>query len=87
GYVQWLQRLAEKEQTLTHEYRLGKKDGSVIWVRDTAVSRRLEDGSLVGDSVLTDITDLKNENRDLRFLNETIPCGFLKYTCEKQPRV
>ena len=27
------------------------------------------------------------ENSDLQFLDETIPCGFLKYTCEKQPRI
>ena len=37
--------------------------------------------------MLTDISDLKRENSDLQFLNETIPCGFMKYTCEKQPRV
>ena len=37
--------------------------------------------------MLTDITELKNENQNLRFLNETIPCGFVKYTCEKAPRI
>ena len=29
----------------------------------------------------------KNENNNLQFLNDTIPCGFLRYTCEKQPRI
>ena len=30
--------------------------------------------------------NLKN-NSNLAFLNDTIPCGFIKYTCEKQPRI
>ena len=42
---------------------------------------------MTGESVLCDITDLKRENEDLRFLGETIPCGFLRCTCEKQPRI
>ncbi|NLD86954.1 MAG: PAS domain S-box protein [Clostridiales bacterium] len=86
-YSDFIERLACKDQTLTEEYRLIKKDGTVIWVRDIAASKKTYKGIPVGTSVLTDITDLKNENDDLRFLNETIPCGFLKYTCEKQPRI
>ncbi|MGN0312143.1 MAG: PAS domain-containing protein [Lachnospiraceae bacterium] len=86
-YSAFLKRLAGKEQTLTIEYRLVKKDGSEIWVRDTGTSQKTEDGVMLGSFVLTDITDLKSENSDLHFLNETIPCGLLKYTCEKQPRI
>ncbi len=86
-YSDFIHRLKAKEHTLTEEYRIIKKDGAVIYVRDTAVSEMSEDGKLEAYSVLTDITDLKNENNNLQFLNETIPCGFLKYTCEKQPKV
>lgn len=86
-YFDFISELSKKEQTLTCEYRLVKKDGAVIYVRDTAASKRLEDGTLVGYSVITDITDIKGENNNLQFLNETVPCGFLKYTCEKQPKV
>lgn len=86
-YSEFIKRLADKEQTFTDEYRLVKRDGTVIYVRDTLTSEILSDGTLVGNSVLTDITDIKKENSDLKFLNEIIPCGFLKYTCEKQPRV
>ncbi len=32
-------------------------------------------------------TDNKTGETDLQFLNETVPCGFLRYTCEKQPRI
>lgn len=87
AYSGWLRKLAGKEQSLSCEYRLIKKDGTVICVKDTAVSRRMDSGILAAYSVLTDITDMKRENNNLQFLNETIPCGFIKYTCEKQPRV
>lgn len=86
-YSDFIRRIILKEQALTGEYRLVKKDGTTICVRDTVTPKRLDDGTLIGQSVLTDITDLKNENTDLQFLNETIPCGFLRYTCEKQPRI
>ena len=86
-YFQLLHNLTQKEQTLTAEYRLMKKDGTIIYVRDTITSKKLEDGVLVAYSVLVDITDIKSENNNLQFLNETIPCGFLRYTCEKQPQI
>ena len=86
-YSGFIKKIILKEQTLTCEYRLVKKDGTVICVRDTVTPKKQADGTLVGYSVLTDITDIKNENDDLRFLNDTIPCGFLRYTCEKHPRI
>lgn len=86
-YSDFINKLSQKEQTLTAHYRIVRKDGSVIHVSDAASSKRSEDGALVGYSVLTDITPVKEENNNLRFLNETIPCGFVKYTCEKQPKV
>lgn len=62
-------------------------DGSVFWVRDTISAAPGPDGTLQASSVLTDITDLKTEHHDLQFLNDTIPCGFLKYTCTQQPEI
>lgn len=86
-YFDFICKSAEKEQTLTCEYRLVKKSGAVIYVRDTITSKQMQDGTVIGDSVITDITDIKDENSNLQFLNETVPCGFLKYTCEKQPKI
>lgn len=86
-YCNFINRLAKQEQTLTEEYRLIKKNGDLIYVRDTATSRKMNDGTILGTSFLTDITDLKSEIDDLQFLNETIHCGFLRYTCEKQPKI
>lgn len=86
-YSEFIQDMIRKEQALTGEYRLVQKSGGIIWVRDTIMPKRLDDGTLIGYSVLTDITDMKNENTDMQFLNETVPGGFLRYTCEKQPRI
>ncbi|MBE6569700.1 MAG: PAS domain S-box protein [Ruminococcaceae bacterium] len=69
------------------KYRLMHKDGSFIHVNDTMHLRIMEDGSPAGFSVLSDITDIVTENTNLHFLNETIPCGFIQYTCGDQPEV
>lgn len=73
-------------QSRSVEYRLLQPDGTVRWVMDTMTSYSAGSG-MQGDSTLTDITHLKNENQDLRFLSETLPCGFIKYTCTQTPRV
>lgn len=86
-FADFLRELGMEERTLAVEYRIVKKDGGLLYVNDTSTSRRLEDGRMAADSVLTDLTRLKEDNNNLRFLNETIPCGFLKYTCEKQPKI
>lgn len=86
-YSEFIDNLKSKEHTLTAEYRLMKKDGSAIYARDTVTTKKLDDGTLAGYSVLTDITDIKNEYYNLQFLNNTMPCGFMKYTCEKQPKI
>ena len=86
-YFNFISKLSAKEQTLTLEYHLTKKDGTTLCVRDTVTSRKTADGQMIGDSVLLDNTDTKAENNNLQFLNDTIPCGYLRYTCEKQPRV
>lgn len=86
-YSEFINNMKQKEQTLKAEYRLIKKSGEVIYVCDTVTVKKNSDGILSGYSVLTDITEIKKKNDNLQFLNETIPCGFLKYTCEKQPKV
>lgn len=84
-YCDFIRAVSEEEKPLTCDYRLIKKDGTVICVRDTLTPERRKDGTLAGSSVLADTTDVKND--ELRFLNDTMPCGFLRYTCEKQPRI
>ncbi|MCQ2432484.1 MAG: PAS domain-containing protein [Clostridia bacterium] len=86
AYLDFLSALSRNEQTKTVDYRLLTGSGAILWVRDTMTSRKTSDG-MKGVSVLCDITGLKAENENLRFLNDTIPCGFLRYTCEKLPKV
>ncbi len=86
-YTAFIHKLKTGEQTLSAEYRILKKNGGVIYVSDTVSVRRLDDGTLAGCSVLTDITAAKNEIAGLQLLNGTVPFGFLRYTCEKQPEI
>lgn len=86
-FDEFIERLKSGAGKQEAEYRIIGKPGNVIWVRDCAVPKKTDDRGIVAYSVLTDITDLKKTNDNLTFLNETIPCGFLKYTCEKQPKV
>lgn len=86
-YLEFVRSLGKGEQTAACQYRVRRRDGSLLYVNDTVVVRRRQDGTLWGSSVLSDITVVMKENAGLRFLDETIPCGFLKYTCEKQPRL
>lgn len=85
-YDAFLRDMASKAQSRTTEYRIVRGDGSAITVRDAMTSYRCGN-DMFADSVLTDVTDLKQENRNLQYLNDTTPCGFLKYTCEKIPRI
>lgn len=87
AYSDFLGKLKNGETSLSVQYRVIKKNGEVIYVNDSAVSKRDPNGEITASSVLTDITAIKNENNNLRFLNETIPCGFIKYTCDKHPKV
>lgn len=86
-YTSFLRALPANGKPHAMEYRLIRMDGTLLWVKDTLSVEVDDRGALLANSVLTDITDLKQEQQELRFLNDTIPCGFLKYTCGKQPSI
>jgi len=86
-YSDFLKSFTSDSQRSTAEYRIICKNGDIVFVSDTITTKRSTDGILFGYSVLTDITSLKAENNELRLLNETVPCGMLKYTCDKHPKV
>ncbi len=58
----------------------------MLYVNDTISSKRLANGQMVGYSTLNNMMELVTDKRDL-FLGKGNPCGFIKYTCEKQPRI
>ncbi len=86
-YINFKKKLFREKSDSSAEYRIVKKDGSVVFVRDTVTVKRLENGDVVGYAVLSDITRLKNENIRLNLLNDNTPCGMIKYTCEKNPKI
>ncbi len=86
-YAEFISELSRGETTLSAQYRLIRKDKSVICVADTMTTLKNSDGELVGCSTLCDITAIKSELGNLKFLDDTVPCGFLKFTCDAQPKI
>lgn len=76
-----------EKKTGTEQYRLVLPTGKTIHVCHTMTVKTLKDGTVVGSVSLTDITPLEEEKRELRLINDTAPCGFIRYTCDKIPRV
>ena len=85
-YNAFLRKAAGAEGTHTCDYRLIKKDGTALWVRDTMTGEQRE-GVMQGYSCLSEISSLKEDMDNLSFMTDTLSCGFLTYTCERQPRV
>jgi PAS domain-containing protein len=89
-FLNCIEALALKEQTLSLQYRLIRKNGRMIYINDTMTSRRLEDHRMYGFGVIADITDnYHNQSSDSeenpgQFIG---PYGFLQCTCEKYPKV
>lgn len=82
-YLRFLEEVTRTGESRQADYRLCRGDGRVLRVRDTLTPARREDGVLEASSVLAEW----REDDVSRFLNETMPCAFLRYTCEKQPRI
>ena len=85
-YAEFLENAASHPGQHTLLYRLMHKNGSSVYVQDTLTSR-MEDGIMYGYSALADVTVIKQENESLHRINETVPCGILRYTCSDNPRV
>lgn len=86
-YQRFLAVMRKNAGTQTLEYRIVKRDGEILYVADTMTSAKLPDGKMAGFSTLADITKLKEETESMQFINDTVPCGLLRYTCEKTPRI
>ena len=86
-YKNLLREAASCERKYAKQYRIVCKDGTVKYICDTIISKPDENGVMHGYSTLADITDLKTECQALKIIDETIPCGFIKYTCDEQPKI
>jgi len=55
--------LFHENETFDLEYRLRHKDGHWVWVRNRALRTFQQDGALLADGILTDISELKQAER------------------------
>ena len=85
-YADFISRLKSSGKTLSADYRIVKKDGGIIRVRDT-VSVSSCGGRLTGNSVLADITGERTDTAEIQRLSGALHFGYIKYTCEKQPAI
>lgn len=63
------ERCARAGEPLDVEYRIRKRDGQMIWVRDRAAIGMLgEGGAMIAEGLITDISDQKAAEERLRYL-------------------
>ncbi len=86
-YKEHLRNASSAEGKYTCRYRIVCKDGTTKYICDTIISKTVKNDVMHGYSTLADITDMKTECQALKIIDEAIPCGFVKYTCEEQPKI
>jgi hypothetical protein len=89
-FLEFVNKLAEKEQTLSIQYRMVCKDGHIAFINDITTSHRLEDGHMYACSVIADMSRIQ-EKTYTEFLSISDQLvsryGFLRCTCDKYPRL
>lgn len=70
SYMEFLQQVMAGPCTKTLQYRLIGKNGNPISVSDTITSQRMEDGTMVGNSVLMELAYLKKSDEYLKALQD-----------------
>ena len=87
AYQAFLKKMAEEERTASCEFRLMTGGGQFRRYAVSMTSSRREDGRMTGYGVLAEIEREQRQMETLQFINDTVPCGLLRYTCEKIPRI
>lgn len=87
AYTAFLREMASGASYGTTHYRIQTARGQVLQLCDSMSVQLCPDGRRTGHSVLGDISEVEDPDGNLRFLSETIPCGFLKYSCDKPPKL
>lgn len=64
------ERCFAKGPTYSSEYRIRKKDGTLMWVLDSGMKSLNSDGIVKINSIITDITQLKNIESELKLERE-----------------
>ncbi|MEG0590523.1 MAG: diguanylate cyclase [Lachnospiraceae bacterium] len=74
-----IRKLASRSAKQRLEYRMLRKDGTIIYVEDHFRSVRMEDGKMWGFGVATDVTTQHETLAQLRLLTDSIPGGLAVY--------
>lgn len=69
-YQEFLGKVMAEPCSKTLQYRLVGKEGKLIFVSDTITSQQVDNGSLIGNSVLTELTYLEKSNDYLSALQD-----------------
>jgi PAS domain S-box-containing protein len=89
-FLNFINELSKKEQTLSVQYRILCKDGHIAFIDDISTSHRLEDGHMYAHSVISDISKYQEKTYAdfLSIFSQFVDkYGFLRCTCDKFPKV
>ena len=80
--------------TYSEVYRVQRKDGAIIWVWDSGMRTRDEEGREIINSVIVDVTELQTARETIeqqknffQSMYDTIQCGIVRYTLDEDPKV
>ena len=79
-YAAFLRKLCRAGGRRSISYRLMSGTGKLYSVRDTFTVSTLEDGTRIAEAVLS-------QQPDPTVWQDDMPCGYLRFTCEKQPKI
>ncbi len=85
-YGRFIEKMKSRECSLMAQYRLVNKAGNIIHVSDTMTSKVSAEG-MWGFSTVTDITDVKSNGETVHDMRDEVPCGIIRFTCERFPAV
>jgi hypothetical protein len=72
AFQQSIKAAAQQMQRWTQEFRVVKPDGRISWLRGSSNPRRLEDGGILWNGVLLDITERKLGESRTRHLSRVL---------------
>jgi PAS domain S-box-containing protein len=86
-FLNSMDMLAEKEQPITLQYKIRRKDGTTFLACNSSISRRLPDGKMYAFSVITDVSYMPDFDIFGDMLSSVLPFGYIQCTCERYPNI
>jgi PAS domain S-box-containing protein len=86
-FLNSMDMLAEKEQPVTMQYKVRRKDGTTFLACNLSLSRRLSDGKMYAFSMLTDVSYAPGFDIWGDMISSVLPFGYIQCTCERYPKI